>query len=98
METYPVALAAPVSVSMVANSYKIEAQALQFNILSPIDDISDFEDASCWDNLSDGLDTAINGPTILLDKYKLPTNNYLDIVDGIICGTASIVPDGSFDP
>ena len=70
LEKFPIALAAPVSMSMVANSYKSYVQALKFNIFPLIDALSDFEDAPCWDNLSDGLDTAINDPTILLDKYK----------------------------
>ena len=48
--------------------------------------------------MPDGLDTAINDPTILLDKYKLPNDKCLDLVDGDICGTTSIVSDSSFDP
>ena len=31
VETFPIVVAAPVSMSMVANNYKIEVQALQFD-------------------------------------------------------------------
>ena len=88
----------PISVSMVGINYKIEVQTLQFHILPLIDALSNFEEASSWDNLSDGFDTTINDPTILLDHYLLPNNNCSNLVEGITRGTASIVSDGSFDP
>ena len=55
METCPIDHAAPVSLSMETSSYKIEVQALQIDIFPPIDALSDFEDASCWDDLTDAL-------------------------------------------
>ena len=48
-------------------------------------------------SLSDGMDTAIEDPTILLDQYHLPRDGYLALVAGILVGTASIVSDGSFN-
>ena len=54
--------------------------------------VSDFEDASVWTSLSDGMDTAIEDPTILLDQYQLLLNGCL------VAGTTSIVSDGSFNP
>ena len=36
---------------------------------SPIDTLSDFEDAAGWDNLADGFDTALEDPTILLNQW-----------------------------
>ena len=60
--------------------------------------VSDSEDASVWTSLSDGMDTAIEDPTILLDKYHLPLDGCLTLVAGIVARTASIVSDGSFNP
>ena len=91
-------IAVPISVCMVGSRYKIDVQVLQFHILPLIDTLSDFEDASSLNNLSDGFDTAINDPTILLDHYLLPNNNCSNLVEGIIRGTASTVSDSSFDP
>ena len=82
---------------MIASSYKIMVQAFQFNICPPIDALFDFEDVSCQDYLSNSFETAISNPTILLDNYQLPSDNYLDLMDGIVCGTVIIVSDGSFD-
>lgn len=63
----PIALVAPISVSTVANSYKIEVQALRFNILTPFDVLSDFKDASSWDNLIELSSlTNINSPSIIV--------------------------------
>ena len=47
--------------------------------------------------MSDGIDTAISNPNILLDKHQLPNDNCLDLVDGIVSGTTSIVSDASFE-
>ena len=63
-------LAVPISVSTVANSFKIEVQVLQFNLLPPMDVLSDFEDNSSCATLSEGFDIAINDPAILLDYYE----------------------------
>ena len=60
--------------------------------------VSDFEDASVWLSLSDGMDTAIEDPTILLDQYHLPLDGCRALVTGIVAGTAIIVSDGSFNP
>ena len=91
-------LAVPISVSTVVNSFKIEVQALQFNTFPPMDALSDFQDNSSRGTLSEGFNTTINDPTILIDHYQLPDNHCNDLVEGIICGTASIISDGSFDP
>lgn len=56
-EICPMDFSVPISVSKVPNSFKIEVQTLQFNILPPIDALSDFIDASSWENLSDSVDT-----------------------------------------
>ena len=60
--------------------------------------LSDFEDASLWTSLSDGMDSAVEDPTILLNKYQLPSDECRALVDGIVAGTASIVSNGSFNP
>ena len=44
------------------------------------------------------MDSAVEDPTILLDKYQLPSDEYRALVDGIVAGTASIVSNGSFNP
>lgn len=59
-----------------------------------MDTLSDFKDASSWDNLSDSDDTAISNPTIILYKYLLFCNSCLDLEDIIIHDTISIVSDG----
>ena len=46
-EECPICIGVSISPSAVANSYKTEV-ALQFNILPPIDVLSDFEDAPSW--------------------------------------------------
>ena len=51
-----------------------------------------------WASLSDGLDTAVDDPTILLDRYQLPTDGCLALVNIIVQGTACIVSGGSFNP
>ena len=59
--------------------------------------ISDFDNSPTWTSLSDGMDMAIEDPTILLDQYQLPVDNCLALIEGIVNGTASIVSDGSFN-
>lgn len=71
---------------------------MQINIHPPIDALSDFDDASSCNEFTYGFKTVISNPTILLDTYKLPSDNFLDLVDGITCRSAYIVSDGSFDP
>ena len=50
------------------------------------------------DSLSDGLDTAVDDPTILLDWYQLPSDGYLAQVNSIVDGTACILSDSYFSP
>ena len=90
-DTCPINLAVSISISTVANSLKIEVQALQFNILLPMDAVSDFKDNSSWETLSECFDTTINEKTILLDHYQLPDDHCNDLVEEIIHGTASTV-------
>ena len=54
----------------------------------------DFEDAYVWTSLSDGMDTAVEDPTILLDQFYLPIDNCLALVAGIAAGTASMSVTG----
>ena len=44
------------------------------------------------------MDSAVEDPTILLDKYQLPSDECRALVDCIVAGSASIVSDGSFNP
>ena len=86
----------PVSIGILADSHRIESEVIAF-IVSPISNlVSDFKDASVWTSMSDGMDTAIQDPTILLDQYRLPLDGCLALVAGIVAGIASIVSDGSF--
>lgn len=63
------------------------------------DDLSDYEDANGWNSLCDNLDPAIVDKTIMLNKYELLQDDYAELVDGIIHGTAkSIVSAGYFNP
>ena len=59
--------------------------------------LSYLEDKSAWSTLSEGFDTAINTPTILLKMYIFQADHCNDPVEGIWLGTASIVLDGSYD-
>ena len=58
-----------VSVRMEIINYRIKVQVRPFNILPPIDTLSDCEDTASWENLTDGFETAIKDLTILLDQY-----------------------------
>ena len=83
---------------MRADSHLIEAEVTSFIVCPTSNRVSDFEDASVWTSLSDGIDTAVEDPTTLLDQFHLPTDNCLALVAGIAAGTVSIVSDGSFNP
>ena len=93
----PLDLALPISVSTIANSFKIEDPVAAFALYPPVNTLSDFEDEAEWSTLSEGFDTAITDPTILLDKFILPEDGCTDLVEGIRLGTACVVLDGSFD-
>ena len=57
----------PISISMRADSHIIESRVSSF-IVSPANNLlSNFENASIWTSLSDGIDTTVEDPTILLD-------------------------------
>ena len=88
----------PVSISIAALSHKIEAEATSFSVCPDTNLLADFEDESLWTSLADGMDSAVEDPTILLHKYHLPSDECHALVDGIVAGTASIVSDGSFNP
>ena len=86
----------PVSIRIDAVSFRIKTQVQSFNVCPSNNSLSDFEDASAWASLSDELNTAIDNPTILLDRYLLLSDDCLALVNGIVQGTAYIVSDGSF--
>ena len=88
----------PNSIGILAHSHQIESEVTSFIVCPASNLASDFEDASAWISLADGMDTAIEDPTILLDQYHLPLDGCLALVAGIVAGTASIVSDGSFNP
>lgn len=93
----PFDLALPISVSTIANSFKIQGPVAAFALHPPVNSLSDFEDEAEWSTLSEGFDNAITDPTILLDKFILPEDGCTDLVEGIRLGTACVVLDGSFD-
>ena len=93
----PLDLALPISVSTVANSFKIEGPVAAFALHPPVNTLLDFEDEAEWSTLSEGFDNAITDPTILVDKFILPEDGCTDLVEGIRLGTACVVSDGSFD-
>ena len=88
----------PVSIGISADSHQIESEVTSFIVCPNSNMLSDFEDASLWTSLQDGIDSAVEDPTILLDKHQLPSDDCRALVDGIVAGTASIVSDGSFNP
>ena len=88
----------PVSIGISADSHQIESEVTSFIVCPNSNLLSDFEDASVWTSLSDGMDSAVEDPTILLVKYQLPLDGCRALVEGIVAGTASIVSDGSFNP
>ena len=88
----------PVSIGILVDSHQIESEVTLF-IVCPVSNlVSDFDNASAWTSLSDGMDTAIEDLTILLDQYQFPLDGCLALVTGIVAKTPSIVSDGSFNP
>ena len=82
---------------MQADSHIIESKVTSF-IVNPTNNLlSDFEGATVWTSLLDGMDTAVEHPTILLNQKHLPADGCLALVAGIVAGTTSIVSDGSFN-
>ena len=88
INAFPLENALPISVSTVANSFKIEGPVAAFRVLPPVNTVSDFEDDGEWSTLAEGFDNAIADPTILLDKFILPEDGCKDLVEGIRAGTA----------
>ena len=82
-ETCPMNLAIPISVTPVVASFTIEGAEAVFHILPPSNPLSECENDYAWSNLREGFDKAIKDPTILLDKYVLPEDNYQALSDGI---------------
>ena len=78
----PLDLALPISVSTVANSFKIEGPVAAFALHPPVNTLSDLEDEAEWSTLSEGFDNAITDPTILLDKFILPEVGRTDLDEG----------------
>ena len=87
-----------VSICIDVGSFSIENEALSFSVYPSSNSLSDFGDTAVWGSLSDGLDTTVDDPTILLDQYQLPSDGGLALVNGIVEGTACIVSGGSFNP
>ena len=88
----------PVYIGISTDSHQIESEVTSCIVRPNSNLLSDFEDASVWTSLSDGMDSAVEDPTILLDKYQLPLDNFRALMEGIVAGTASIVSDGSLNP
>ena len=59
----------PVSIGISADSHQIESEVTLFIVCPNSNMLYDFEDASLWTSLSDGMDSAVEDPTILLVKY-----------------------------
>ena len=76
----------------------IDSEVTDFTVSPPSALLSDFEDASLWTSLSDGMDTAVEDPTILLNRFCLSADGCLALVAGIAAGIASIASDRSFNP
>ena len=93
----PMNYALPISVHPVGASFAIEGTVADFNILPPINPMSEFENDYAWSNIRDGFDKAKVDSTILLDKFALPKDRCQALSDGIRNGTASIVSDGSYN-
>ena len=83
---------------MDAIRFGIEVQVQSFPILPYTDHLLDFEDVAERDSLAKGLDTTVTDPTIILDYYLLPLDNYIALVGDIVQGTAWIVSNGLFNP
>ena len=98
VQSVSTAFMVPDSIGILANGHQIEPEVTFFIVCPASNLVSDFEDASAWTSLSDGMDTAIEDLTILLDQYHLPLDGCLALVTGIVAKTPSIVSDGSFNP
>ena len=94
----PTSSVVPVLIGIGAGSFRIETEALSFNVCPSSNSLSDFVDTSSWASLSDGMDTAYDDPRILFDRYQLPSDRCFALVNGIVQGTACIISDGSFNP
>ena len=97
VETLPMNFALPISVWPVGTSFAIEGTVADFNILPPINPMSEFENDYVWSDIQDGFDKARVDQTILLDKFVLLEDMCQALSDGIRNGTASIVSDGSYN-
>ena len=80
----PAASVVPVSIGIDAGSFRIQAEVTSFIVCSISNLVSDFEDESFRISLSDGIDTAVEDPTILLDQYHLPSDGCLALEAGIV--------------
>ena len=93
----PMNYALPISVRPVGTSLAIEGKVEDFDILPPINPMTEFEDDQAWLDTEDGFTKAKEDPTILLDKFELPDDKGQALVEGIRNRTASIVSDGSYN-
>ena len=69
----------PVSIGISADSHQIESEVTSFIVCPNSNMLSDFKDASLSTSLSDGMDSAVEDLTILLDKYQLPSVLWLEL-------------------
>ena len=50
-----------------------------------------------FDSIEEAFESSVNCKQIIIDKYKLLNDNCVAIAEGILCGTARAISDGSFD-
>ena len=60
----PLEHALQISISTVANSFKIEGPVAEFRLLPPVNTVSDFKDDAEWSTLAEGFANASADPTI----------------------------------
>ena len=74
----------------------VDALSESLTVIPHQDLFSDFEDHSRWNSIWDVFRFASLDPTILLDRFFIPSDNCSAIVYGFSQGTASVVSDGYF--
>ena len=53
---------------------------------------------SAWNNINEGLTTAVNDPSVLLEKFDIIEEKCNNLVKGITEGTACVISDKYFNP
>ena len=69
-----------------------------WNFTTPDEDpiYADYESGP-FDSIEEAFKSSIDRKQILINKYKLPKDQCLSIAEGIQCGIARAISDGSFD-